>query len=450
MAATHTALEAEDAMNVHVRGAFALALVAGAAAASAQTLPPVRPIGPLLATSAEPMVAVSQVRALPGGRVLVNDNTGRRVLLFDSTLTHFTIVADTTAATAHAYGATIGGLIPWHGDSTLFVDPALLAMLVIDANGKVVRTLAAPNPNEVNFLIGGPYGTPGLDQQGRLVYKARVGGFGKIIPAPVPGQPPPPDIPDSGMVVRFDLVTRKVDTVAKFVVPSFVFHISREDGWTTATTIVNPIPWTDDWALLADGSVAIVHGREFGVDMFDAKGTLARTAKLPFDWERLNDADKTAVLDSAERAMKAANPDIVIRSASSSNADTTHHVLRRLPPPDATVPRNTGVAGGRPINASRVTEFVSLDEMPDYRPAFRLAAARGDADGNLWIRTTKIMDGGAVYDVVNRQGALIDRIQVPPGRVIAGFGPGGVVYMGVLDGTTARIERAQLHSPTHP
>ena len=52
--------------------------------------------------------------------------------------------------------------------------------------------------------------------------------------------------------------------------------------------------------------------------------------------------------------------------------------------------------------------------------------------------------GGAVYDVINRQGVLTDRIQVPPGRVIAGFGPGGVVYMGVLDGTIARIERARV------
>ena len=99
--------------------------------------------------------------------------------------------------------------------------------------------------------------------------------------------------------------------------------------------------------------------------------------------------------------------------------------------------------GGRMMNITSLTQVVTLDELPDYRPPFRLAAARGDLDGNLWIRTTKMVKGGAVYDVINRQGVLTDRIQVPPGRVIAGFGAGGVVYMGVLDGTTARLERAR-------
>jgi hypothetical protein len=97
------------------------------------------------------------------------------------------------------------------------------------------------------------------------------------------------------------------------------------------------------------------------------------------------------------------------------------------------------------MNITSLTQVVTLDEMPDYRPPFRMAAARGDLDGNLWIRTTKMVNGGAVYDVINGQGVLVDRILVPPGRVIAGFGPGGMVYMGVLDGKVARLERARAH-----
>ena len=92
-----------------------------------------------------------------------------------------------------------------------------------------------------------------------------------------------------------------------------------------------------------------------------------------------------------------------------------------------------------------LVDFVDPSELPDYRPAFRQGAARGDADGNLWIRTSKSVNGGSVYDVINNKGELTDRVLVPPGRVIAGFGPGGMVYMGVVDGTVTRVERARMH-----
>jgi hypothetical protein len=81
--------------------------------------------------------------------------------------------------------------------------------------------------------------------------------------------------------------------------------------------------------------------------------------------------------------------------------------------------------------------------MPDYRPAFRQGAARGDADGNLWVRTSRMVNGGTVYDVISNKGELKDRILIPPGRVIAGFGAGGVVYMGVVDGDITHLERAR-------
>src|SRR5438874_8628737 len=44
-----------------------------------------------------------------------------------------------SSATANAYGTRPGGLIAYRGDSTLFVDPASLSMLLIDPNGKIAR-----------------------------------------------------------------------------------------------------------------------------------------------------------------------------------------------------------------------------------------------------------------------------------------------------------------------
>ena len=67
-----------------------------------------------------------------------------------------------------------------------------------------------------------------------------------------------------------------------------------------------------------------------------------------------------------------------------------------------------------------------------------------DADGNLWIRTTTIVEGQPVYDIVNREGELFDRVQLPSFRTIAGFGP-GVIYMAVQDSAhIVHLERARL------
>ena len=423
---------------------IAVFLAVLSSAAEAQSLPPVQRIGPVLAISTEPLAAVSQVRSLPGGRVMVHDNTGRRVILLDTALKLLSIVADTTAATAKAYGPTMSGLIQYRGDSTLILDADNLSMLVIDAGGKIVRTMAVPQPDEARYLIGGPFGTPGVDPLGRLVYKSRVGGMGKVVGVQKLGQPPPPpDKPDSAMVVRFDLQTRKIDTLEKFVIPNYVQHSFQDaNGWVTTTTVVNPLPWTDDWALLSDGTVAVVHGREYRVDFIDASSKVVRSSKVPFDWQRLSDEDKAAVIDSARTAYASAG---VVRAAiDSANAKADSGRLGSAM--TNTSRASTGVtptAIGRAAFRTSVRAYVSPEELPDYRPVFMQAASRGDEDGNLWIRTSKFVNGGAIYDVISSQGVLVARVQVPRGRTIAGFGSGGVVYMGVLDGTIARVERVR-------
>lgn len=447
-----------------------LSLAVFAAVAGAQQLPPVRPLGPVLSTSKEPMASVSQVRALPGGRVLVHDNTGRRVLMYDSTFTTFSVIADTTGATGNAYGSRLGGLIAARGDTTLFVDPQSISMLVIDGNGKIVRTMAAPQPNQVNALIGGPNGTPGVDPQGRLVYRGQlqpVFAAAKPGAASGPAGFQMPQLPESSLVMRVDLKTRKVDTVASFRIPKISMNVERDEntGSIRVTSTVNPIPWTDDWALLADGTIAIIRGQDYRVDLVGLDGKMTTGSKLAYEWQRLTDEDKTKIIDSTRTAMEklraaqmaqmtaATGGDAKTAGGAEAKAgDAAATGRQRVAAGDGgggfniTINGGPGGAGGR--GATNFTmpplNFVSLDQMPDYRPAFRQGAARGDADGNLWIRTTQSVNGGTVYNVISNKGELKDRILIPPGRVVAGFGPGGVVYMGVVDGDITHLERARV------
>jgi hypothetical protein len=111
-----------------------------------------------------------------------------------------------------------------------------------------------------------------------------------------------------------------------------------------------------------------------------------------------------------------------------------------------TVPRPGGAGPGAPSSTSIVPTVVraELADVPDYRPPFGQGAVRADRDGNLWIRTSKQVDGRPVYDVVNRNGEITARVQLRPVRTSAGFGP-GVVYMGVRDSTgVTHLERARI------
>ena len=407
---------------------------------AAQTMP-VRPLGPVLATATEPLGSVSQVRVLHGGRLIVNDVTGRRVVMFDSTLSRVTVVADSTTATGTAYGSRLGGLIAYRGDSTLFVDPASLSMLVIDPIGKIARTMAVPRPRDVQNLIGGPFGTPAFDGLGRLVYRATP-----TVTLPKSGGAfVMPIQPESALIVRFDLSSRALDTVAVFRIPKVVFNVVRDADAVRVIPTVNPIPLTDDWAVLSNGTVAIVRGREYRVEFVASDGKQTSPPKLPFDWQRLSDDEKVAVIDSThaemEKARAAQLAQIAAAGSQPTLADSAPTARRQLAQAESTI---SPVGRGSPSDVPPLPQFVDPSELPDYRPAFRQGAARGDADGNLWIRTTKFVNGGPVYDVVNQAGALIDRIRIPPGRVIAGFGAGGVVYMGVVDGTVTRLERARV------
>ncbi len=90
-------------------------------------------------------------------------------------------------------------------------------------------------------------------------------------------------------------------------------------------------------------------------------------------------------------------------------------------------------------------EFINPRDLPDYKPPFFSGAARADLDGNIWIRTipTRAIPGGPIYDVINRQGELIERVQVPEGRTIVGFGVGVAYLMSRSEGV-AILERARL------
>ena len=395
---------------------------------------------------------VAAVRQLAGGRLLVNDINNRQLTILDPGLANAFVLADSASGQLNSYGTRAGGLIRYVGDSTLFVDPAGLSMFVIDPNGKIARVASVPRSQDAPSLGNNLLGTPGVDAAGRLVYRSgglritqqggKGGGGGGFMM---------PDFPDSTALVRVDLATRKVDTAAYYKIPKTKMNIVQTDKGTTMTSELNPMPIVDDWAVLSNGSVAIVRGQDYHVDILKADGTLASATKVPFDWQRLSDEEKVAVIDSAKAALdraRAAGPgdgNAVIAGGARGGGPGTAPGGMVVMSFQTTGPDGGGagnkIAG---MGGGMQPSFISASELPDYRPAFGQGAARADEDGNVWVRTSATRAGaigGLIYDVINGQGALADRVQIPAGRTIVGFGKGGVVYMVARDKTGSWIER---------
>jgi hypothetical protein len=192
---------------------------------------------------------------------------------------------------------------------------------------------------------------------------------------------------------------------------------------------------------------------------------------VPYEWQRLDDEGKAALLDSARKEMEAARERMQAQLAAGGpvtvmaggGGGAAFEVGTRVAVGGgAAAPPSRGGDAGRggdgrggdgrgagpggtrmelpPIN------MVNADELPDYRPAFTAGSARGDHEGNLWVRTTSpVGNAGPIYFILNTKGEVIDRVQLPQSRQLVGFGKSGEVFMALRDTDgNVRLERAKV------
>jgi hypothetical protein len=457
-------------------GCVTLANAAFATLAFAQqAAPPVRAVSAPIAVTAEPMQQVSDLREIGGGNVLVHLATDRRLVVFDPSLAHVKVVADTMNAGAARY-SLFTRLIAYAADSTLMVDQSSQTFVLIDPQGTLGRSVAPPRARDFNlFMSNAPSGT---DQRGNLVYQGQrpfvfppscrvIDGIAKRDSLP-PGA-------DSVYIIRASFETRTVDTIgrAKVVLAGYTFSIATDANckMLSAKTMVNPsIQPSDAWTVTSNGSVAIVRGHDYHVDFIDADGTKRSGAKLPYDWRRLTDNDKQARIDSARRVIDSLTALGGYR-LEVCGGNSSMFSVEPLPPKARTLASGMGdgggamgavggrgggggVAAGNPSALLRdcqtvtvAAEFVPLDQMADYIAPVRENSAKPDLDGNIWIlpSTSLGAKGGLLYDVISPKGELTERVQLPGGRDIAGFGKGGVLYLTQrISATGVAVEKVKV------
>lgn len=384
------------------------------------------------------------VRALPDGRIMVNDAAHRQLLIFDSHFENRWVVLDSAGSRGHVYPQNGGRLISHLADSSFLVDPTSQSLLVISPTGTISRVAAVPNTNHLNFVSGL---STGVDANGNLVY---------VGDAILPPQPAAPRklfeqtgylAPiDSAPILRANFETRTVDTVARVKIPTVnQARLSDKNGEITQYILRHPVAVLDEMAVLANGTIAVVRNHDYHVDFISTDGKIASSPKLPFDWRVFSDAEKQAKIDSAKIVL--AHQDSMTRARAAAAGPPAPGSL------EARIRAASAAASATAYKPTvRVNEFVALDAMPGFWPSIRAGAAKADLDNNLWIlptTTAQSKSGELVYDVVNSRGALFQRVRLPLGRAIAGFGRDGVVFLSVKDSTVQgpngfRLEKTRI------
>jgi len=412
--------------------------------AEAQSAVPIISVPEPTIASNQTFGAILGLNHLPTGEVIVNDAGRRQVLKLSATLTTTSVIIDSTPGTRNSYGPRPTPLLRYLGDSSLFVDPASSSLLVIDPSGKVIRAMSPPNPNDMRFLASTPVY---VDPQGRMVYRGSMLLSTRTGSAPASPQAPPSGIPAMPLL-RADFDKRTVDTLGtvKSGNGTLASMVTGPDGGVRLKQVLNPLFVVDDYAVLADGSVAIVRGQDYHVDVVTPSGNTQQGKKLPFDWKRLTDEDKERLRDSVLKAPRptpagggGSMPPMTVSSGGASAGGVSFTI--GAGPGAATETRITPemLSGGAASIGRAPVEVVPVKEMADYLPSIRSGAARPDLDGNLWLlpnTSAQSLNGELVYDIVDKNGTLTHRVRIPKGRSVVGFGAGGVVYLTKGDRTT--------------
>ncbi len=366
------------------------------------------------------------VRQVANGNLLVNDGGRRQIKVFDSTLALVSVARDSAPGTATSYGERPIAMVPYLGDSTLLADYNAGSILVMAPTGQVTRAMA-PLIQDMVFGLSGP-SSKGVDAHGRILFSMNVREDPLLGLARA-------RIPDSALLVRADMNDRKLDTIARLKSSGTTKLLGRE-GDGPLRFSVEPVPLTDDWALLSDGSIAIMRGRDYHIDWIHPDGSTTSTPKLPYDWKRITDDEKMQLVDSI-RTVTAAKLGMAMGQRRVTQVDQAPGQRQRAP----------DVIQGNPMP----TEFVAPDlkDIFDFHPPIHRGSLMPDLDGNLWILPTSSAQskaGELVYDVVNPRGDF-HRVRLPLGRLVVGFGKGGVVYL--LSGDKANgfhVEKTRLPS----
>ena len=322
-----------------------------------------------------PFSAIAGVRELPNGRLLVSDAREKRVVVLGADGE----VVRSIGREGRGPGefVTPGGLYPVRGDTTYLYDRAQDRFLVIDPELRAGDT-REPRGGRTGTRVSDwdPYQ---VDSLGRVVRQERS-----------VRRDPAGDEASGEWLVRYDPATARNDSITILRLPP---RTVRRDGPITVSQ-EQPFGPRDAWALAADGRVALVRAEPYSVEWWRDGRIITRGPEVVHRPVRVMAEDRAAYQEARQRSSA--------RIAIGGQGGRA---------PTVVTPRGPGL------------------EFPEVKAPFGSRSARIDAGGRVWVERSR--PHGAtetIHDVFDGAGHLVERIALPAGHRIVGFGH-GVVYV---------------------
>lgn len=375
---------------LRIPGAATVWLLALAAGAMAQTTPKAHTLDRPDGTFAEPFSDISGLRQLADGRLIVADRLEKAVRVVDFDAGSYDEVGRVGSGPGEFQ--IPGRLLPLPGDSTLLVDFGNNRLSVLGPDGRVRRSTSMQQT-----FKGADGGTgmtlvmPEVTDASGSIYFDMMGSFTMGPDGP----------PDSSAIVRWTLDSERYDTVAMLPNPmagGATMRAGGSGGGFSFTSLGGgPLHPRPGWSVAPNGTVALAWPDPYHLETVRRDGRRQAGPAIPYRPVPVTEADKQAWADGmAGGAM------MVVSGSSSSSGGSRSFTMPR-PDPDG-------------------------QEWPEVKPPFRPRGVTAAADNRVWVQRFVKAGAPEMYDVFDERGTLVERVTLPAGRTLIGFGP-GVVYL---------------------
>ncbi len=327
----------------------------------------------------EAFALVRTVREMPDGKVLVADPLGQVLAL-----------ADMEAGTADTLGGVGPGPDEYMQPDAVWPLPGGKTLLVDLGNSRL--TELGPDlafEDSRSFVVGGM--TPGrplilalpnaVDRDGR-VYLRGFGGMRTGV--------------DSAYVLRVDLATGTVDSLARIKTPSTIRTSSGPENNRRASVRQVPLSPADAWGVAEDGRLVIARAEDYSVEWVMLEGSIVHGPPVEYDPLPIGREEKEEWLATSSGSS------LSIGISESSDGGMSVQASR-----------------GGPSNTD-----LDAQPWPDALPPFYDSPIRVDSVGRAWVRVHTGADAASAYDLFGPSGEREARVHLRPGRRVAAFGPG--------------------------